>query len=60
MIREIVNTDWLYGLETLRKKYTRLGIPVYNITNLIRNGSRDNANMIHNPETVHKYVADEA
>ncbi len=61
MIREIVNTKLVeYGLETLRRKYTRLGIPVYNITNLIENGSRDNANMIHNPETVHKYVADEA
>jgi ribonucleoside-triphosphate reductase len=61
MIREIVNTKLVeYGLETLRKRYTRLGIPVYNITNLIENGSRDNANMIHNPETVHKYVADEA
>ncbi len=61
MIREIVNTKLVEnGLETLRRKYTRLGIPVYNITNLIQNGSRDNANMIHNPETVHKYVADEA
>ncbi len=61
MIREIVNTKLVeYGLETLRRRYTRLGIPVYNITNLIQNGSRDNANMIHNPETVHKYVADEA
>ena len=61
MIREIVNTKLVEnGFETLRRKYTRLGIPVYNITNLIRNGSRDNANMLHNPETVHKYVADEA
>ncbi|SCM55639.1 Anaerobic ribonucleotide-triphosphate reductase [Methanothermobacter wolfeii] len=61
MIREVVNTKLIeHGLETLRKRYTRLGIPVYNIANLIENGSRDNANMIHNPETVHKYVADEA
>jgi len=61
MIREIVNTKLVEaGLEDLRKRYTRLGIPVYNITTLIENGSRDNANMIHNPETVHKYVADEA
>lgn len=61
MLREMVNTKLVEnGLETLRRKYTRLGIPVYNITNLIENGSRDNANMIHNPETVHKYVADEA
>lgn len=61
MLREMVNTKLVeHGLETYRRRYTRLGIPVYNITNLIENGSRDNANMIHNPETVHKYVADEA
>jgi ribonucleoside-triphosphate reductase (formate) len=61
MLREMVNTKLVEnGLETYRRRYTRLGIPVYNITNLIENGSRDNANMIHNPETVHKYVADEA
>jgi ribonucleoside-triphosphate reductase len=61
MLREMVNTKLVeHGLETYRRRYTRLGIPVFNITNLIENGSRDNANMIHNPETVHKYVADEA
>lgn len=60
MIREMVNVKLVeYGLEDIRKKYTRLGIPVYNVTSLIENGSRDNANMAHNPETVHKYVADE-
>ena len=61
MIREMVNTKLVeYDLEDLRSKYTRLGITVYNITSLIENGSRDNANMMHNPETIHKYVADEA
>ena len=61
MIREMVNTKLVeYGLEDLRKSYTRLGIPVYNITSLIENGNNSNANMMHNPETIHKYVADEA
>ena len=61
MIREMVNTKLIeYGLEDLRSRYTRLGIPVYNITSLIENGNRDNANMIHNPESIHKHVADEA
>lgn len=48
------------GLTKARNKHARVGIPVYNITNLIRNGSKDNANMIHNPETVHKSIADHA
>ena len=61
MIREIVNTKLVeYGLEDLRSRYTRLGIPVFNITSLIENGNRSNANMMHNPETIHKYVADES
>lgn len=61
IIREMVNAKLLeYGLEDLRRQYTRLGIPVYNITSLIENGDRSNANMIHNPESIHKYVADEA
>lgn len=61
MIREMVNSKLIeYGLEDIRSNYTRLGIPVYNITSLIENGNRDNANMVHNPETIHKHVADEA
>lgn len=61
IIREMVNTKLTEnGLESLRRKYTRLGMPVYNITNLIENGNKDNANMMHNPETIHKYVADES
>ena len=37
MIREMVNTKLIeYGLEDLRSRYTRLGIPVYNITSLPR------------------------
>lgn len=61
MIREMVNSKLIeYGLEDIRSNYTRLGIPVYNIISLIENGNRDNANMVHNPETIHKHVADEA
>ena len=58
MIREMVNTKLIeYGLEDLRSRYTRLGIPVYNITSLIENGNRDNANMIHNPESIDAHMA---
>ena len=37
-----------------------MGITSYDIENLIQNGNRDNANMAQNPETIHKYVADES
>jgi ribonucleoside-triphosphate reductase len=59
LIREIVNVKLLeMGLENERKSYTRLGLPVYDVTSLIERGSNENANLQHNPETIHKLVAD--
>ncbi|ENN96654.1 anaerobic ribonucleoside-triphosphate reductase [Methanocaldococcus villosus KIN24-T80] len=61
LIREIVNYKLIeYGLEELRHNHTRVGIPVYDITRLIKCGNRENANLLHNPESIHKWVADEA
>ena len=60
MIRELVNAKLIeYGLEEYRQKHTRLGIPVYDIKKLINKGSRENANLMHNPESIHKWIADE-
>ncbi len=59
LVREIVNVKLLErGLEKERVNYTRLGLPVYDATVLIERGSRENANLQHNPETIHKLVAD--
>ncbi|XRO74848.1 anaerobic ribonucleoside-triphosphate reductase [Methanocaldococcus sp. 28A] len=60
MIREIVNYKLIeYGFEDLRHRHTRLGMPVYDITKLIKSGSKENANLMYNPESIHKWVADE-
>ncbi|MBP2172769.1 anaerobic ribonucleoside-triphosphate reductase [Methanococcus voltae] len=60
MIREVVNYKLIeHGFEDIRHKHTRLGIPVYDIDRLINHGSKDNANLMHNPESIHKWVADE-
>ncbi|HIP16856.1 MAG TPA: anaerobic ribonucleoside-triphosphate reductase [Methanothermococcus okinawensis] len=60
MIRELVNAKLIeYGLEEFRVKHTRLGIPIYDIKKLINQGSKENANLMHNPESIHKWVADE-
>ncbi len=60
MIRELVNAKLIeHGLEEYREKHTRLGIPLYDIKKLINNGSRENANLMHNPESIHKWVADD-
>jgi ribonucleoside-triphosphate reductase len=59
LIREIVNVKLLErGLEQARANYTRLGLPVYDTTQIIEKGVRENANLQHNPETIHKLVAD--
>ncbi|MFQ6137118.1 MAG: anaerobic ribonucleoside-triphosphate reductase [Candidatus Hydrothermarchaeales archaeon] len=60
LIREVVNVKLLeHGFEDARADYTRLGMPVYDVTSLIDTGSKENANLQHNPETVHKLVADQ-
>ncbi|ODS41689.1 MAG: hypothetical protein A7315_00650, partial [Candidatus Altiarchaeales archaeon WOR_SM1_79] len=59
LIREITNIKLLeHGLEDARARYTRLGMPVYDVTQLINFGSKENANLQHNPETTHKLMAD--
>ncbi len=60
LIREIVNVKLLeHGLEKERAQYTRLGMPVYDVKNLIDRGSKENANLQYNPESVHKLMADQ-
>ncbi|MEM5804339.1 MAG: anaerobic ribonucleoside-triphosphate reductase [Candidatus Aenigmatarchaeota archaeon] len=60
LIREIVCFKLLeHGLEKERMRYTRIGLPVYDITMMIDKGSKENANLQHNPETIHKLMADE-
>lgn len=56
LIREIVNTILLEkGLEEYRHKLTRLGVPVYDVTQLIKNTAKTNA---LNVEAVHKAAGD--
>jgi len=60
LIREIANVKLLeHGMELERAKYTRLGMPVFDVTNLIGFGSKENANLQYNPESVHKLMADQ-
>ncbi|MCD6229880.1 MAG: anaerobic ribonucleoside-triphosphate reductase [Candidatus Diapherotrites archaeon] len=59
LIRELVDSKLIEsGLEKARLDYTRLGMPVYDVNKLIDGGSTENANLQHNPETIHKLIAD--
>jgi anaerobic ribonucleoside-triphosphate reductase len=60
LVREIVNVKLLeQGLEAHRARYTRLGMPVYDVKNLIEIPSKENANLQYNPESIHKLMADQ-
>ncbi|MEE9474907.1 MAG: anaerobic ribonucleoside-triphosphate reductase, partial [Candidatus Hydrothermarchaeaceae archaeon] len=60
LVREITNGKLLeHGYEGARTDYTRLGMPVYDVTQLVESGSKENANLQHNPETIHKLMADQ-
>ncbi len=51
LVRELVDVKLLeYGLEDIRKKHTRLGVPLYDVKQMLFNKNRENANTPHNPE----------
>lgn len=59
LIREFVCVSLLENnLEKARAMYTRLGLPLHDVARLIRAGDKENANLQHNPETIHKLAAD--
>jgi len=65
LIREITNVKLLeYGLEDARKKYSRIGMPIYDIEQMISKGTstdikRENANLQHTPETINWIISGE-
>ncbi|MCX6749066.1 MAG: anaerobic ribonucleoside-triphosphate reductase [Candidatus Pacearchaeota archaeon] len=65
LIREIVNVKLLeYGLEDARKNYSRIGLPLYDIQQMITSSKstdikRENANLQHTPETINWVISGE-
>ncbi len=58
LIREIVNVKLLeHGMESVRARYTRLGMPLYDVRKLVEEGSREIAQ--YSPEAVHKVMSDQ-
>lgn len=51
LIREMTNAKLIeYGLESIRKQHTRLGVPLYDARQIIMNPNKENANVPHGPE----------
>lgn len=60
LVREVTSVVLLEdGFEDARRCYARLGMPVFDVKQMIERGNKDNANLQHNPETIHKHAADQ-
>ncbi len=46
------------GLHEEANRYRRVGLPIADVAYLLREHTRENANLVHNPETIHKLLAD--
>ena len=56
LVRELVDTKLVErGLEQARKMHTRLGMPLYDVDQLILHPNKENANVPHGPESSPSY-----
>ncbi|MCX8045123.1 MAG: anaerobic ribonucleoside-triphosphate reductase [Desulfobacterota bacterium] len=59
LIRELVNAKLIErGFEEARKRHTRLGVPLYDVDQLILHPNKENANVPHGPEATNLTLAE--
>ncbi len=59
MIRELVDIELLdRGLSIIHKKHTSLGLPMYDLEQIILNANKENSNTTHNPESINLTIAE--
>jgi ribonucleoside-triphosphate reductase len=59
LIREMVNAKLLeLGLEEARRMHTRLGVPLYDVEQLLVQHNKENANVPHGPEATNLTLAE--
>ena len=59
LIRELVDAKLIeHGLEQARRMHTRLGMPLYDVDQLIFNPNKENANVPHGPEATNLTLAE--
>jgi len=59
LIRELVNAKLIErGHESVRRMHTRLGMPIYDVSNLIFYRNKENANVPHGPEATNLTLAE--
>jgi anaerobic ribonucleoside-triphosphate reductase len=59
LVRELVDAKLIeHGLEEARKQHTRLGMPLYDVNQLIMHPNKENANVPHGPEATNLTLAE--
>ncbi|MBC7330077.1 anaerobic ribonucleoside-triphosphate reductase [bacterium] len=59
LVRELVDAKLIeYGFENARRMHTRIGVPVYDVKNIIFYPNKENANIPHNPEATNLTLAE--
>ena len=59
IIRELVDLELLErGLGTMHKRHSHLGLPMYDVEQIITSANKENSNTTHNPESINLTLAE--
>lgn len=59
IIRELIDIALLSrGLQTLHREHTHLGLPAFDVEQIIFNANKENSNTTHNPESINLTLAE--
>jgi len=59
IIREFVDLELLQrGLSTMHEKHSHLGLPMFDVEQIINNANKENSNTTHNPESINLTLAE--
>ncbi|MBI4744874.1 MAG: anaerobic ribonucleoside-triphosphate reductase [Actinobacteria bacterium] len=59
IIRELIDTELIQrNLAIMHKKHSHLGLPMYDVEQIIVNANKENSNTTHNPESINLTIAE--
>ncbi len=59
IIRELIDMELLgRGLSMLHKKHSHVGLPIYDVEQIIMRANKENSNTTHNPESINLTIAE--
>ena len=59
IIRELIDIELLErNLPMMHKKHSHLGLPMYDVEQIINNANKENSNTTHNPESINLTIAE--